>query len=82
MEFDGPNDLLTHADLLGDAVATVDADVGPARPASLDDLPMSEEQAAFIAHLRRRVGRAHDSATLTFAQAKRCIAALLDELAP
>jgi hypothetical protein len=82
MEFDGQNDLLTHADLLGDAVATLDADGAPVRPVSLDDLPMSEEQAAFIAHLRRRIGRAHDSATLTFAQAKRCIAALLDELAP
>ena len=82
MEYEGPNGLLEHADVLGDVVESAGADTPPARPGSHDDLPMTEEQAAFIAHLRRRIGRAHDSATLTFAQAKRCIAALLDELAP
>lgn len=82
MEHDGSNDLLAHSDVLGDAVAAIGADPAKAHSGPHDDLPMSDEQAAFIAHLRRRIGRAHDSATLTFEQAKRCIAALLDELTP
>jgi len=81
MELDGRTDLLAHADVLGDAVATMGEPV-PSRVDPPDDLPMSDEQAAFIAHLRRRIGRAHDAAGLTFEQAKRHIAALLDELAP
>jgi hypothetical protein len=82
MDRDGTKDLLAHADLLGDVVGTVGVDASSLRSDPVEDRPMSEEQAAFIAHLRRRIGRAHDSAALTFEQAKRCIAALLDELAP
>jgi len=80
MDHEPANDLLAHADVLGDAVATVDV-AAPARAGSAVDLPMSEDQAAFIAYLCRRMGRDHEPVELTFQEAKRCIAGLLEELA-
>lgn len=80
MEHEPANDLLAHADLLGDGVATVDV-APPTRTGPLAELPMTEDQAAFIAYLCRRSGRAPDPTALTFEEAKRTIASLLEELA-
>ena len=51
MEHDGANDLLALSAYLGDAVPPAVPDAPPPRTRPRDDLPMSEEQAAFMVYL-------------------------------
>ena len=80
MEHDGANDLLALSAYLGDAVPPAVPDAPPPRTRPRDDLPMSEEQAAFMVYLSRRIGRGQEATSLTFSEAKRRISELLDEL--
>jgi hypothetical protein len=81
MDGDSAFDLLAHSDRLGEpyeALTTRNPDA-PAHE-GVDLHPMTEEQAAYLAHLMRRIGRVPGAALLTFGQAKAKIAELLDEL--
>ena len=71
------SDLLAFADRLGEPG---EAAWEPVAPVRADDAPMSAEQAAYLGHLLRRLGRAPQALVLTFSEAKRRIAELLDEL--
>jgi hypothetical protein len=82
MDGDGTGDLLAHSDRLGEPYEGLASRVPDgAVHAHVDDHPMSDEQAAYLSHLMRRIGRAPEVALLTFGQAKARIAELLDELA-
>jgi hypothetical protein len=76
------DDLLAHADRLGEPYEALSGGA-PDLPVHdrVDDHPMTQEQATYLAHLLRRIGRVPEAALMTFGQAKARIAELMDELA-
>ncbi len=81
MDGDPAFDLLAFTDTLGEPCDLALAMDVVTRHPDYDDAPMSLEQAAYLNHLLRRSGRAHQSAGLTFGQAKARINELLGEFA-
>jgi hypothetical protein len=76
------DDLLGFADRLGEPYEDLSAPASDAPAhAHVDEHPMTQEQAAYLAHLMRRIGRVPEAALMTFGQAKARIAELMDELA-